>query len=293
MLLGAQIGADLDMLGANFAEAEDSGLCASRARIEGALRIEELQTNATTVVQLWQASCDVLFDDMSSWPRNHISLEGFTYRKLERPRDAKTRLDWIRRQLPADKTQRSGSFRAQPYRQLAGVLSNEGQEAAALDVLIGMEQDRRKYAQLGWWSWFWSFILWHVIRNGYKPMRAAGWLIALWLASGLMFGVAYDLGLVGPTDKDAFQRFVADARRVPDWYPPFSTAIYAIDVSLPIISLGQRDKWQPLAKSVDTKSESPTWLPGVVRVWRWIAIAVGWFLASMMVAGVTGLVVKK
>jgi hypothetical protein len=62
---------------------------------------------------------------------------------------------------------------------------------------------------------------------------------------------------------------------------------------LPIISLGERDKWRPLARSVLDRTHSPDWVSDAVSIWRWMAIALGWFLASMLVAGGTGLVAKN
>jgi hypothetical protein len=173
------------------------------------------------------------------------------------------------------------------------VLVTQGHEAEARDVLIGMAWDRRKYAHLSWSSWFWSLVLWHVIRNGYRPLRAAVWLLALWVANAIVFHAAYDVGLMGPTDQRAFEAFSASQGGVPAWYPPFRATSFAIDLSLPIISLGERDKWRPLSKAIDGRPVVPTWLPGAVSVWRWVAIVAGWFLASMLVAGVAGLVGKQ
>jgi hypothetical protein len=173
------------------------------------------------------------------------------------------------------------------------VLRSQGHEAEARDVLIGMARDRRKYARLSWSSWFWSLVLWHVIRNGYQPLRAVVWLLALWAANAIVFSAAYDAGLMGPTDQRAFEAFVASQGSVPAWYSPFRATSFAIDLSLPIISLGERDKWRPLARPVHGKPDVPAWLPGALSVWRWVAIVAGWFLASMLVAGVAGLVGKQ
>jgi hypothetical protein len=135
--------------------------------------------------------------------------------------DVQTRLDWLRRQLPAEKAQRAGSFRPQPYQQLAQVLRAQGHEGEALDILVGMAEDRRKYGGLGLWSWFWTLVLWHVLRNGYRPLRAICWLLVLWLANGVVFGVGYDAGLIGPTDQKAFRGFCWQERNRAGLVSPF------------------------------------------------------------------------
>ena len=172
------------------------------------------------------------------------------------------------------------------------MLRAQGHEAEALDVLVGMAHDHLKYARLGRWSRIWCWILWHLISGGFRPLRAAGWLIALWLANALIFNAALDAGLIGPTDQRAYD-FAANQGRIPDWHPRFRPVVFAIDVSLSIISLDERDKWRPLARSVLDRTHSPDWVSDAVSIWRWMAIALVWFLASMLVAGVTGLVAKN
>jgi hypothetical protein len=211
-LVGAEIGADLDMKGADLSlypvvphkggAWSYGALDATGATIKGFLRIKEVKTRPQTRISLWAANCNVLSDDDTSWPdRGNLSLDGFVYRHLDPPGNARARLDWLRRQLPSTRPEptrserarprlysRAEGFSPQPYRQLAQVLRAQGYEAEARDILIGMVQDRRKYARLGWWPWVWTLVLWHVIRNGYKPLRAVRWLLALWLASGFVFG---------------------------------------------------------------------------------------------------------
>ena len=208
VVLAAEIRGDLDLRKADFST-PGSGLNASHANIKGRIFIHRTRVRVDTWIVLDSAACAVLDDDLTSWPRDgHLVLDGFVYQRLQYPGDANARLAWLRGQLPKERAQRHGQFRPQPYRQLAQVLRTQGHEAEARDVLIGMARDRRKYAQLSWSSWFWSLVLWNVIRNGYKPLRAAVWLLALWVANAIVFGAAYDVGLMGPTDQRAFDDFV-------------------------------------------------------------------------------------
>jgi hypothetical protein len=135
------------------------------------------------------------------------------------------------------------------------------------------------------------------MRNGYRPLRVILWLFVLWICSGIAFHTGYKLGLMVPTDEKAFN-FIAKYGSPPLWYPAFEAPVYAIDISLPIISLGVRDKWQPLVQPA-VPSNSSRWhgflgAAGIaLAIWRWIAIVLGWFLASLLVAGVTGLVARE
>ena len=61
-------------------------------------------------------------------------------------------------------------------------------------------------------------------------------------------------------------------------YPmPFNATIYALDLLLPIINLGQQDSWQPTGPALGM---------------YWALIILGWVLTSALVAGLTGIVKK-
>lgn len=73
----------------------------------------------------------------------------------------------------------------------------------------------------------------------------------------------------------------ATARPCGEAHPCFNSLVYGADVVLPIVDLGQDDRWRP----VETGRGGPLW------VWaRWVFVAVGWVLASTFVAAFTGLV---
>ncbi len=291
------------MIRNDFSEQGEFLFFARQAEVKGFIRVSDNTHGPNTRINLEAASCDVLIDDFAARPlaQGNLRLDGFIYQRLQNPGTARARLEWLRCQLPADDKARRGSFRPQPYRRLAQTLRAQSDDSDARSILIGMAEDRRKYARLGWHTRFWNWLLWHVMRNGYRPMRAVFWLLAVWIISYVVFGIGYDLGLMGPTDEKAYTAFVKDHRVSPNWYTSFRAPVYAIDISLPIISLGQRDKWQPLAHQAEGEpnlSELLTFVePGSVSValeiWRWIAIVLGWFFASMLVAGVTGLVARE
>jgi hypothetical protein len=305
-LFGTQIG-HLDVEDVDLSVEDGGSLVVRLAEIKGEFRIGGLTCGPDTIVDLRGASCDLFADDPSACPeQGNLGLDGFVYRRLTNPGAAKARLRWVRCPLPEDVADRRGTFRPQPYRLLAQTLRAQGDENDARWFLIRMAEDRRKYAQLGWPTRFWTWLLWHVMRNGYRPLQVILWLLVLWIVSGVVFETGYELGLMAPTDEKAFN-FIAKHGSPPPWYPAFRAPVYAIDISLPIISLGLRDKWQPLVQPAPVGPGWPTttgfssWLgflepraAGIgLTIWHWIAIVLGWFLASMLVAGVTGLVARE
>jgi hypothetical protein len=163
-------------------------------------------------------------------------------------------------------------------------------------------------------------LLWVTIRNGYQPIRAGLLLIVLWMFGYAAFGIGYNVRVMVPTDKEAHAKFDY-MNVVPANYEPFCAAIYAIDTSLPIISFGQKEKWHPAdpSRRVGTASSDPGWdllcdatligrwfrqvmgrglhqtelrqadaVASFLPWFRWGYIAIGWFLTTMFVAGISG-----
>ena len=67
--------------------------------------------------------------------------------------------------------------------------------------------------------------------------------------------------------------------RCTDTYPCFSPEAYGFDIVVPIISLGQRDNWNP-------DLHHRYGLPFVLAAWTFTIL--GWLIVTMAVAGVTG-----
>jgi hypothetical protein len=179
------------------------------------------------------------------------------------------------------------------------VLRAQGHEDDSKKILIGMADDRRKWGGLGRPSRAWEWILGATIGYGYTPLRASVWLAALWLIGSLLFWAGYRERVMLPSNKDAFAKFVTTGD-APGWYEPFSPIIYTADTLLPVISFGQRDRWFPdgrLCKPVDTASPAdeitcPA-LAATLSIYRWVHLALGWVLALLFVAGITGFVKRE
>jgi hypothetical protein len=246
------------------------------------------------------------------WPKSgNLLLDGFVYGRLSsRGRiNVDKRLEWLGRQP-------STPFRRQPYVQLAKVLKESGDSDDALHVLEKMEELRRSgekpvggrnpkwlariinLARIRTAS-LWSFVLKRSIGYGYYPGRAI-WLILLLSVLGwVVYGASYDAGTMVPTEKDAYKEFADPQtwRHVSPPYPTFSAPVYSLENSLPLVKLGQADKWRP---GLGPGSSSPTSFlgrfatsPGSVLWFLRIQILLGWLLATLFVAGVSGIVHKE
>jgi hypothetical protein len=166
-LLGAHVEKNFECIGSTF-----NGQLAMRgAFIGGGLHWLGIKSPDRATLFLDDASATRILDDMKSWPaKGNLDLDGFTYRRITQgPRDPKNRLTWLARQ---------GDFTPQPYRQLAIVLRNEGDDSGARKVLSAMEHTRRKSEDRSWNKRLWSWALRWTIGYGYYPERALVLLLA-------------------------------------------------------------------------------------------------------------------
>lgn len=323
-LVGAQIGGDFDCLDGAFtnpAQKEFSGggtaLNAQRMVVKSAVFLKDGFTADGAVnlygtqiggpfdcrngnfhkatLNLTTASAGSLYDsglndvpadsvadsDPTIWPqRGELLLDSFVYGRISSKGwiDVAKRLGWL-------ELQSKSPFRQQPYLQLAKVLKESGNSNGALRVLEKMEGLRRGGEKNSPLARLWSWILKGSIGYGYRPGRAI-WLIIVLSALGWM--VYGNAGTMVPTDKDAYKEFKdpTTERRVPPHYPAFSAPVYSLENSLPLVKLGQGDKWQP---DPSRKGSLPTFVLWFLRV----QIMLGWLLATLFVAGVSGIVHKE
>jgi len=167
----------------------------------------------------------------------------------------------------------------------------------SLRVLEEMEELRRNTEAHSPFSRLWSLFLKGSIGYGYRPGRAI-WLIILLSALGwFVYDRSFHAGTMVPTEKDAYQGFKVGGR-VPEHYPTFSPLIYSLENFLPLVKLGQGDKWQPYPGS-DAPQPSTSFpsrfapSPEIVLWFLRIQILLGWLLATLFVAGVSGIVHKE
>lgn len=278
----AEIGGDLDCSRATFS----GELHAQGAVIKGGLFWISIAEPEHANLNLINASVGALVDDVESWPTpGNLHLDGFVYQRISGgPRDAQSRLKWL---------ERVDSFTPQPYRQLAKVLRDEGDEDGARKVLVEMERRQRA---AGPWSW----LLRWTIGYGYYPWRALGGLMLLSGLGWIIFRRAHLAGAMTPTDEEAYRSY-KEKGSPPPHYPRFSPLVYSLENSLPLVKLGQADRWQPDPNPQSSARNGGKWMarlnrlitsPVFLRWFLWVLILLGWILATLFVAGVTGIVRK-
>ena len=237
----------------SFASARlESELCFSGATIGAdvilrGLRAAVLRTDHETVidgtVDLRHATVNVLGDDPKGWPRT-VRLDGFTYTTIVSPLSATERLGWLARD--------PDGYHPQPYEQLAAAYRAMGNDVDSRTVLLNRQRTRRHTlpAPLRAWGYLQDWI----VGYGYRPQRAAAWLITLLVTGTIAFAIHPPAPLgQGPG-------------------PEFNPLLYTLDLLLPIVGFGQKGGFDP-------------------RGWEhWLAaglIAAGWVLATTIAAGVT------
>ncbi|MBT2405979.1 MULTISPECIES: oxidoreductase [unclassified Streptomyces] len=190
-----------------------------------------------------------LVDTSTSWPGpGGVSIEGFAYENLA-PRGhfpLSRRLDWVEAATP--------EYSPEPYERLAAVLRASGEDADAREVLLAKQ--RRRRATLPPAAKAWGHLQDWTVVYGYRPGRAALWMAVLWAAGAVLFS-----------------RLHPEAIK-PDEHPEWDPALYALDLLLPVIDLGQEGQWK------------------LVGAWQWGATALvmlGWILATTVAAGASRL----
>ncbi|MGH3796387.1 MAG: hypothetical protein ACRDSP_16025 [Pseudonocardiaceae bacterium] len=182
-----------------------------------------------------------------------VDVEDFRYQSLTawpaEPNVA-TRLRWLRSVLPA--------YDPDPYDQLAACYRDGGHDDLADTVLLSKQQHR--HASQGRVVRVWGWLQEWTVGYGYRPWRAALWLALAWLLGSVWF-------LDHPLRK-------LDSGQDPAWQP----VLYAADLLLPVVNLGQDGMWK--------MSGASAWVAGLLT-------AVGWLLLSTAATGVTRILTRR
>jgi hypothetical protein len=195
-------------------------------------------------VNLAHAEIGILHDSPGSWPRV-LRQDGLTYQTLHPMLPPERRLDWLRRGGP--------EYLPQPYEQLARHYGGYGDDNAAR--VVHLAQYRHRRATLSWPGRLWSWLQDVMVGYGYQPARAALWLVAMLVVGTAFFGVDRPHP-VGTGAATAFNPF-----------------LYALDVLIPIIDLGQQSAFAPTGIGAQLVAD--------------LLIISGWALATTAAAGAT------
>jgi len=303
-LLSAQIGDNLECDGGSFKNAAGRALNADRMNVqgnamfrsgfsaEGEVRMVNAVVKGTLVwtgvnnpggvtLILRNGTAGAIQDDTASWPSaGRLDLDGFVYGHIATDlTDTKNRLRWLKLQQP---------FTPQPYRQLAKAMNDAGFDRGERRVLFEME-DRIWKEEGSVASVLLRWPLRLVVGYGYYPMRALlGLAILVLLGWGVYWG-ARTAGMMVPKDPQAYAYFKQNGK-APAFYEPLGPLVYSLENSLPLVKLGQTDYWRPdpAPASLAGWMNSPRFLFGFLR----LQILLGWILATLFIAGVTGIVQK-
>ena len=148
----------------------------------------------------------------------------------------------------------------------------------------------------------------------------------------IIYRRAHLAGAITPSEEDAYQ-WHKDHGVPPDSYVRFSPLVYSIENSLPLVKLGEADRWQPDPRQIRiayeplqirlkrnalliisrarwrrmfswllhlTASPAYSWWflqrvtlsPIFLQRFLWFQIIIGWILATLFAAGITGIIRK-
>jgi hypothetical protein len=170
---------------------------------------------------LRHAKLGLLHDTPATWPPG-LRIDGLSYEALSDVDERDARLRWLRLD--------PRGFRPQPYAHLAQVYRAAGRDEDARNVLLAGERHRRDtLSRPGRW---WGRLQDATVGYGYRPLRAAGWLAALFTVGTVVF--------------QWHKPRAADPGKAPDFVAP----VYTLDLILPVGDFGQQSAYHPRGATV-------------------------------------------
>jgi hypothetical protein len=284
-LQGAHVGGNLVCDGATLL-----ALYCANIKLDGDLIWTNIQNPKKTSLWLNGASIKNIRDDRESWPDpGGLHLDGLAYRELtlhsaRTPDDRQKnsygreheikivdRIEWLSLQPPIDRTE------PQPWMQLAELLKAKGDNAGAKRIIFEM----RRYESLS--RWFvprWSSILFARLEE--QPLRILIPILFLTLLGSCIFKYAESQGSIAPTSNEAYVAW-SKGSLYNVAYPRFNPLIYSLENGLPLVKLGQDDKWAP-----DPGHRSASWIASYTFLswFRWFLILAGWAQATILASAI-------
>ncbi|MFJ5773105.1 membrane-associated oxidoreductase [Streptomyces sp. NPDC093094] len=240
-LRGARIAGRLDLSYSRLTHPDGTSLRASSCTV-GELWLRQGPPMAGTL-NLRRAQVDVLFLDPGTVP-DEVLLNGCTYAALTPQEPAERRLPMLERD--------GEGYVPHAYEQLTASYLRVGDERSAR--LVQLAKQRRHRRTLPWPGRLWGVVQDLTVGYGFRPLRAAGWLLSLLAAGSLVYGLRPPRPL--------------KAGEAPEFNPVF----YTLDLLVPVISFGQEGAFGPRG-----------WYQWV----SYVLVITGWILATTVVAGVS------
>ncbi|WP_328408936.1 membrane-associated oxidoreductase [Streptomyces violaceus] len=246
-LRGARIEGRLDLSHARLSNPGDAALRASSCTI-GEVWLRKSPPMEGTL-NLRRAQVDVLWLEPDVVPEE-VLLDSLVYTSLTPHAPAERRLAMLRRD--------GEGYVPHAYEQLTAAYRRIGDDHAARQVQLAKQ--RRHRGTLPWYGRLWGYVQDATVGYGFRPLRAAGWLVSL-----LVIGsVAYALHHPQPLKADEA--------------PQFNPVFYTLDLLLPVISFGQEGAFAP--------ADGYQWL-------SYALVLTGWILATTVVTGITRTVSRQ
>ncbi|MEU6868208.1 membrane-associated oxidoreductase [Streptomyces sp. NPDC046876] len=240
-LTGARIPGQLYLGRARLANPGGVSLRASSCQI-GELWLRQCPT-VDGIVNLRRSQLDMLYAEPGVWPPV-VRTEGLTYRVLHPHLPAEERLPLLERE--------ENGYLPYGYEQLAAAYRTVGDEAGARTAQLA--KLRRHRRTLPPHTRLWGLLQDGTVGYGFRPLRAAGWLLLLVLTGWVAYGLHHPRPLK------------------PGEAPDFNPLFYTIDLLLPIIGFGQEEAFAPA---------------GWYQWLSYLLIVTGWILATTTAAGVS------
>ncbi|MEU6989438.1 membrane-associated oxidoreductase [Streptomyces sp. NPDC046465] len=194
-------------------------------------------------VSLRRAQLDLLHIAPETWPEE-VRLDGLTYTTLDPHEPVPRRLQALERD--------ADGYVPYAYEQLTAAYRRSGDDASARTVQLAKE--RRHRATLAWPARVWGHLQDVTVGYGFRPTRAAVWLLSLLLVGAVTYAVRQPTALK------------------PEESPEFNPLFYTLDLLLPIVDFGQERAYAA---------------QGAYQWFGYALIVLGWTLATTIAAGVT------
>lgn len=302
VLTGARIGGDLQCQYSDIASLQCANL-----QLSGTLHWIGMTLPKPTalrkpiILKLTNATVKSLRDDRNSWPDpGTLDLDDFSYQDLilhEAPSETDAKHYYLPRELDLEANDRiswimrQGSdqqLNPQPWMQLASVFTAEGKPDGAKAVIYAF---RRRQARSDNLLSRGGVLIYYWIEG--DPIRVLVPIFVLWLFGSLIFWRARRMQAMTPIGRGSRN----DSKAAPEnseAFPPFNPWIYTLENVLPVVKLGQDDKWGP-----DPNYQQRNWFPnqrflawtrhiGYAQLaWiRYLLILLGWVLALVLAAAI-------
>lgn len=260
-IVGSRL-SSLDCYGSTLRGPKVASLDLDSTVIEGAFHAMFAEIEGS--LDLTNTSIAVFRDTQSSWP-NEAKLIGARYERIEGDEevvgaDRKSRiarLNWLKL---------DDSYHPQKYSAVAQAYKNVGQDSLARRVLMAGEHERRVFEKwhIQWFvMWVWSKTLSSLVGYGYAPSRAVWWLLALIGVGSVSTGYAHEVGGILRQPLETLE---------------FNSVRYTVDLLFPVAGLPDSDAFLSVGIA--------SWLTFGLSIARW-------FLAAVVVAGLSGLLQRK